>query len=60
MMLPNNYAYESQMGSGKIIDFLSNGFKIRTTDCNLNHTNTTDRILYAAWARNPFKTTRAF
>ena len=60
MMLPNNYAYESQMGSGKIIDFLSNGFKIRTTDCNLNHTNTTDRIIYAAWARNPFKTARAF
>ena len=60
LMHPNNNAHEGQMGSGKIIDFLSNGFKIRTTDCNLNHTNTTDRIIYAAWARNPFKTARAF
>jgi hypothetical protein len=34
------------------IDFLSNGFKIRTTDANLNGSGQT--YIYAAFAENPF------
>ena len=60
LMHPNNAAHEGQMGSGKLLEFLSNGFKIRSTNCNINYTNTTDKIIYAAWARSPFKTARAF
>ena len=38
------------------IDFLSNGFTIQTNDGGYNNSNT---FTYYAWARNPFKTTRA-
>ena len=36
-----------------ILDMLSNGFKFRDNDLNWN--NTTDRYLYYAIAKNPFK-----
>ena len=39
------------------IDILSNGFKIRTAGLNVNESG--DRIIYAAFAENPFKTARA-
>ena len=38
-------------------DFLSNGFKVRTTQENQNDNN--GQFLYCAWAENPFKTARA-
>ena len=40
-------------GSGGIIDFLSNGFKIRTTGSDLNTNGNT--MIYAAFAENPLK-----
>ena len=39
--------------SGLNIDFLSNGFKIRTTSGDFNSNAAT--IVYGAWAENPFK-----
>ena len=39
------------------IDFLSNGFKLRSTDNNVN-TSGSEHV-YAAFARHPFKTARA-
>ena len=44
-------------GSSYPIDFLSNGFKIRTTTGEVNQSG--DTIVYAAWAEFPFKTARA-
>jgi hypothetical protein len=41
------------------IDFLSNGFKIRNSSTNLNNTSS-DTYIWAAFASNPFKTSRAF
>ena len=38
-------------------DFLSNGFKVRTTQDNQNINN--GQFLYCAWAEHPFKTARA-
>ena len=40
--------------SNRSIDFLSNGFKIRTSNSNAN-TNDSDGILFMAFAENPFK-----
>jgi hypothetical protein len=39
--------------SGRDIDILSNGFKIRGTDSDLNTSSGT--YIYACWAENPFK-----
>ena len=44
-------------GSGGIIDFLSNGFKIRTTGTDLNANVNT--MIYAAFAENPFQNSLA-
>lgn len=41
--------------SSNIIDFLSNGFKCRTTSTNTNNGN----YMYMAFAENPFKFTNA-
>jgi hypothetical protein len=38
-------------------DFLSNGFKIRTTFQGMNGDNS--RFIFAAWAENPFRSARA-
>ncbi|KPK54596.1 MAG: hypothetical protein AMS22_05545 [Thiotrichales bacterium SG8_50] len=43
----------AESGSGGIIDFLSNGFKLRTTASDLNSSGATQ--IYAAFAENPFK-----
>jgi len=43
--------------SGRQIDILSNGFKIRTADTQINENGKS--YLYAAFAENPFKTARA-
>jgi hypothetical protein len=42
--------------NGYDIDFLSNGFKLRNSNGNWNTTGT---YIYAAFAENPFKTSRA-
>ena len=44
--------------SASMIDFLSNGFKIRTNDPGLNN-STSDEYLYLAFAETPFKTANA-
>ena len=44
-------------GSGGIVDFLSNGFKLRTTGTDVNGSGNT--IIYAAFSENPFKYSRA-
>ena len=43
-------AYE-QVGSDYPLDFLSSGFKMRTTDADMNDTGRT--YVYAAWAESP-------
>jgi len=43
--------------SGRDIDILSNGFKIRGTDSDLNTSSGT--YVYACWAENPFKYSNA-
>ena len=39
-------------GSGDVVDFLSNGFKIRATGTTMNASN--DSIYYVAFAESPF------
>ena len=39
------------------VDYLSNGFKIRDSNNELNGSG--NKIIYMAWAENPFKTSRA-
>jgi len=43
--------------SYNVVDLLSNGFKVRVTDGNLNANGGT--YIYAAFAENPFKISRA-
>ena len=51
---PNASSTEATMSNG--IDFLSNGFKLRSSDTDLNGAYT---YIYAAFAENPFKYARA-
>jgi hypothetical protein len=51
---PNSTATDAAMGTG--FDLLSNGFKLRSSDTDLNGAYT---YIYAAFAENPFKTARA-
>ena len=51
----NSSAEES--GSSRYCDFLSNGFKIRTSGSGLNSSN--DTYMYLAFAESPFKYSRA-
>ena len=44
------YGVYDQVGSNYPLDFLSNGFKMRTTDADMNGNST---YLYAAWAEEP-------
>ena len=39
-------------GTDNRLDFLSNGFKLRTAHADMNHASTT---IYMAWAKTPFK-----
>ena len=47
-------------GYGTVMDFLSNGFKLRVTDTNYNSSSTTyGPYIYMAFAENPFKNSLA-
>lgn len=48
---------ESTLGTGAEVDFLSNGFKVRTTTAAVNASSA--NILYAAFAEDPFNTSKA-
>ena len=50
---PDNDITESNHGTSNVIDFLSNGFKMRTTGSGLNGSGGT--WLVAAWADVPYK-----
>jgi len=52
---PNNSNAESSLA---IVDFLSNGFKLRTTNSEFNASGQT--WIYAAFATNPFQNSNAF
>jgi hypothetical protein len=52
---PNNTNAEASLA---IVDFLSNGFKLRTTNSEFNASGQT--WIYAAFASNPFKNSNAF
>ena len=49
---PDDTATESSIGSGGLIDFLGNGFKIRSTWGDINGSGVT--VTYSAWAESPF------
>tara|TARA_R100000655_G_scaffold11797_4_gene27295 strand:+ start:8438 stop:10846 length:2409 start_codon:yes stop_codon:yes gene_type:complete len=49
---PDDTATESGVGSGGLIDFLGNGFKIRSTWGDINGSGVT--VTYSAWAESPF------
>ena len=54
-LLANSQGAEN-FSVGNDVDFLSNGFKIRTT----NNPNTSgDSYIFAAWAESPFQTANA-
>jgi hypothetical protein len=53
---PDNSTAEAS-GVGDNLDFLSNGFKIKTTNLTTNGSGNT--IIYAAFAENPFNSSRA-
>ena len=55
-MYPNGNSVEDSPVNWTV-DYLSNGFKIRDSNNELNAS--ADVVIYAAWAENPFKTTRA-
>ena len=50
-------AYAAFDSTGRARDFLSNGFKLRTNDADVNGSGET--YAYMAWAENPFKYTTA-
>jgi hypothetical protein len=52
-----NLANAEQNSSAYNTDFLSNGFKLRTSDTSINTSSGT--YIYAAFAENPFKSSRA-
>ena len=54
---PNTTSVE-ETASPPVVDFLSNGFKVRTTSGSYNN-GTSDTQLYIAFAETPFKTANA-
>ena len=54
---PNETSAENSAGSAYSFDFLSNGFKVRSTSTALNNNGGT--MIYAAFAENPFKNSLA-
>ncbi len=57
-LVPNSSAAEQVTGGGFVrMDFLSNGFKIRSTDSYINASGGT--YVYACFASNPFKYSNA-
>jgi hypothetical protein len=58
LLRPNTTGAESTAGSSDIqVDFLSNGFKIRGLSGDFNTSG--EKIIYAAFAENPFNSSRA-
>ena len=55
--LKPNSADAEGVGTAQNVDFLSNGFKLRTTDAEKNSSSVT--YIFAAFAENPFKYSRA-
>lgn len=51
-LIAENTTAETASAAGITIDFLSNGFKVRSTDGSLN--TLTNRYIYAAWAETPY------
>ena len=58
VLRPDLSAAEST-GYGGVLDFLSNGFKLRTTDTNYN-SSSYGPYIYMAFATNPFKNSLGF
>ena len=56
-LLANDTLVEYSGSNSNIVDFLSNGFKCRTTSTNTNGNN--DTYLYMAFAEQPFKFSNA-
>jgi len=57
ILYPDLYNAEGSNDSNHAYDFLSNGFKLRTTHSSSNASGGT--YIYAAWAENPFQYARA-
>jgi len=53
----NEASAENTFGNGTGIDFLSNGFKLRDSQNNVNASG--DKYIYLAFAESPFKNSRA-
>ena len=51
---------ENVEGATELIDFCSNGFKVRAGDKRVNDNNGSNYLIYCAFAEHPFKTSRAF
>ena len=43
----------NQTATGLDVDFLSNGFKLRNANGNMNTNTTNDQYIYCAWAESP-------
>ena len=56
-LLANDTLVEYSGSNSNIVDFLSNGFKCRTTSTNTNGNN--DTYVYMAFAELPFKFSNA-
>ena len=56
-LFPNNTSADD-VSAGVMVDFLSNGFKVRTTSGNWNN-GTSDTQFYIAFAETPFSTANA-
>lgn len=56
-LIANTANAENGLAITSDIDFLASGFKIRTSDANLNQS--TNTLIFAAFAENPFKYARA-
>jgi hypothetical protein len=54
---PNTSNSESGIGGSNVMDFLSNGFKMKDNGTALNGSGNT--LIYAAFAENPFNSSRA-
>ena len=57
-LYPNNSNAEGGPYTPNVIDYLSNGFKIRSATASATNTNG-GTFIYAAFAENPFKYSRA-
>ena len=54
-LLPNDSGAESQNSTVLSVDFLSNGFKVRSSSSSFGINQTSNVYVYACFAENPFK-----